>query len=107
MGSTKFVRFRLLRSAFRTTLLCPKLLEDQRLLARPRLSAGQRRSVIASRGSMQATNHDQTEKEIFVVVGNRGCHLPAPDLADWAVHAQAPRVEPFSGSKDQPGSTPG
>jgi hypothetical protein len=26
MGSTKFVRFRLLRSAFRTTLLCPKLL---------------------------------------------------------------------------------
>src|SRR6266436_6678398 len=54
---------------------------------------------------MQATGRDQTEKEIFVVVGNSGCHDPAPTLACWPVHAQAPRVEPFSGTKGNPRST--
>jgi len=51
---------------------------------------------------MQATGRDQTEKEIFVVVGNSGCHDPAPTLACRPVHAQAPRVEHFSRTKDKP-----
>src|SRR5712664_3518055 len=54
---------------------------------------------------MQAIGRDQTEKEIFVVVGNSGCHDPAPTLAFWPVHAQAPRVEPFSRTKGNPHST--
>src|SRR5882762_6037778 len=50
---------------------------------------------------MQATGRDQTEKEIFVVVGNSGCHDPAPNLACYPVH-KAPRVEPFSRRKPSP-----
>ena len=75
------------------------------LLNRRRLSVRQRRSVFASRGSMQASRREQNEKEIFVVVGNSGCHAPAPTLACWPVHAQAPRVEPFSRTKCNPRST--
>jgi hypothetical protein len=40
-----------------------------------------------------------------VVVGNSGCHDPAPTLACWPVHAQAPRVESFSRTKGNPRST--
>src|SRR6266853_2571230 len=54
---------------------------------------------------MQAISRDQTEKEVFVVVGNSGCHAPAPTPACWAIHAEAPRVEPFSRTKDKPSST--
>ena len=75
------------------------------LLNRRRRSASLRRSVPASRASMQATSLDQTEKEIFVVVSNSGCRDPAPTLACWPVHAQAPRVEPFSRTKDKSRST--
>jgi hypothetical protein len=53
---------------------------------------------------MQAISRDQTEKEIFVVVGNSGRHAPAPTLACWAIHAEAPRVEPFSRTKGKPSS---
>jgi len=38
---------------------------------------------------MQAISRDQTEEKIFVVVGNSGCHDPAPTLACCPVHAQA------------------
>jgi len=75
------------------------------LLNRRRLSVRQRRSVFASRGSMQVTSRDQAEKEIFVVVGNRRCRDPAATLASRPVHAQAPRVGPFSRTKDKPSST--
>lgn len=44
-------------------------------------------AVETCRGSIQAINRDHTEKEIFVVVGNSGCHDPASALACWAVHA--------------------
>jgi hypothetical protein len=37
-----------------------------------------------------------------VVVGNSWCRDPAPNLACRPVHAQAPRVEPFSRAKDKP-----
>jgi len=56
------------------------------------------------RGSMQAISRGQTEKEISVVVGNSGCHDPAPIVACWPVHAQTPRVEPISRTKDKPSS---
>ena len=65
----------------------------------------QRRLVLLSRGSMQATSRDQTEEEISVVVGNSGRHDPAPTLACWSVYAQAPRVGPFSRTKDKPSAT--
>ena len=51
---------------------------------------------------MQATGRDQTEKEIFVVVGNSGCHDPAPTLACWAVHAETPEWNPFEEPKISP-----
>ena len=72
------------------------------LLNRRRLSVRQRRSVFASRGSMQVTSRDQAEKEIFVVVGNSGCHAPAPTLACWAIHAEAPEWNPFQEPKISP-----
>jgi hypothetical protein len=51
---------------------------------------------------MQAISRDQTE-EIFVVVGNSGCRGSTFIFACWSVHAQAPRVEPFSRTtKDKP-----
>jgi hypothetical protein len=57
------------------------------------------------RGSMQAISRDQTAEEIFVVVGNSGCRGTTPIFACWSVHAQAPRVGPFSRtSKDKPSS---
>src|SRR5690349_5982266 len=43
-------------------------------------------------------------KKIFVVVGNSGCHDPAPTLACCPVRAEA-RVEPFSRNKDKPSPT--
>ena len=54
---------------------------------------------------MQAISRDQTEKEIFVVVGNGGCPAPAPTDAYWPVHAQGTRIEPFSRTEDKPGPT--
>src|SRR6266478_777092 len=54
---------------------------------------------------MRAILHDQTEKEILMVVGNSGCHSPAPTVACWPVHAQALRVEPFSRTKNKPSPT--
>ena len=54
---------------------------------------------------MQARSRGQTEKEIFVVVGNCGCHDPAPTRACWPVHAQVPRVDLFSRTKEKPSST--
>ena len=57
------------------------------------------------RGSIEAISRDEIKKEIFVVVGNSGYYDPAPTLACWAVHAQAPCVEPFSRTKDKSSST--
>ena len=54
---------------------------------------------------MQASRREQNEKEIFVVVGNRRPRDSAPTLASGPVHAQAPRVAPFSRTKDKPSAT--
>ena len=71
----------------------------------PFVRLGRFRHRETCRGSMQAISRDQAEKEIFEVVGSSGSHGPAPTLACWAVHAEAPGVEPFSRSKDEPSST--
>ena len=56
----------------------------------------------------QTISRDQTAEEIFVVVCNSGCRGPTPIFACWSVHAQAPRVEPFSrATKDKSSSASG
>jgi hypothetical protein len=63
-----------------------------------------KRAVVA----WQAISRDQTAEEIFVVVGNSGCRGPTPIFACCSVHAQAPRVEPFSrATKDKSSSASG